>query len=166
MATTLLNAEQAKLLGRAIGVQEEEQSVGTTPGVGGTTAVVRILVAIGINPSTDRLLRRAAKLASGLGGELLAVHIHPPGDSSNVYHANVDWHLQQARQMGAHVEVLYSRDVATALVEHARKHGVTHLVVGQSDISRWQEAVRGSIINRILRFRAGIDIYIVPDSSR
>ena len=91
------------------------------------------------------------------------MHIHQPGEGTNVYHANVDWHLQQARQLGAHVEVVHARDIAAALVEQARKHNVTHLVLGQSDISRWQEVVRGSIVNRILRFRSGIDLYIVTD---
>ena len=124
---------------------------------------VRIMVAIGISPTTDRLIRRAAKLAQALHGELFAVHIHQPGEGTNVYHANVDWHLQQARQLGAHVEVVHARDIAAALVEQARKHNVTHLVLGQSDISRWQEVVRGSIVNRILRFRSGVDLYIVTD---
>ena len=124
------------------------------------------MVAIGISPSTDRLIRRAAKVAQGLGGQLFAVHIHPPGQGTNVYHANVDWYLQQARELGAHVEVVHARDIAAALVEQARKHNVTHLVLGQSDISRWQEAVRGSIVNRILRYRSGIDLYIVTDSGR
>ena len=124
------------------------------------------MVAIGISPTTDRLVRRAAKLTEVLGGELFAVHIHQPGDGSNVYHANVDWHLDQAREMGAHVEVVKATDIAAALVAQARKHEVTHLVLGQSDISRWQEVVRGSIINRILRFRSGIDLYIVTDPGR
>ena len=127
---------------------------------------VRVMVAVGISPSTDRLLRRAAKLAQALQGELFAVHIHRPREGSNIYHANVEWYLEQARQLGAHVEVLHARDVAAALIEQGRKHNITHLVIGQSDISRWQEALRGSIINRLLRFRSGIDLYIVTDPGR
>lgn len=128
-----------------------------------STSPVRVMVAIGINPNTERLLLRAAKLAHGLNGKLFAVHIHPPGGASNVYHANVEWHLDQARKLGAHVEVVRARDVAATLVQQGRKHGITHLVLGQSDISRWQEVLRGSIINRILRYRPGIDLYIVTD---
>ncbi len=127
---------------------------------------VRVMVAIGINPHTRRLLLRAAKLAQGLQGELFAVHIHAPGQGSHVYHANVEWHLDQARRLGAHIELVQSNDVATALVQQTRKHGITHLVMGQSDISRWQEVLKGSIINRIMRHRSGIDLYIVTDSGR
>jgi two-component system, OmpR family, sensor histidine kinase KdpD len=124
---------------------------------------VRVMVAIGINPSTERLLLRAAKLAQGLHGSLYAIHIHPQRKGSNVYHANVQWHLDQARRLGAVVEVVRSNDVAAALVKHARKHNITHLVMGQSDISRWQEVFRGSIINKIMRYRSGVDLYIVTD---
>ncbi len=147
-------------------MEEQGQPPDIPGGAGEATTGVRIMVAIGISPNADRLVRRAAKLAQALRGELFAVHIHPPGKGTNVYHANVDWHLQQARQLGAHVEVVHARDIAAALVEQARKHNVTHLVLGQSDISRWQEAVRGSIVNRILRYRSGIDLYIVTDPGR
>ena len=126
-------------------------------------APVRVMVAIGISPTTDRLVRRAAKLAEGLGGALFAVHVHQPGEGTNVYHANVEWHLHQAREMGAQVEIVHATDIAAALVGQVRKHRITHLVLGQSDISRWQEAVRGSVINRILRYRSGVDLYVVTD---
>ncbi len=144
-------------------MEDQPQAPDTPDGAADALTGVRIMVAIGISPTTERLIRRAAKLAQALRGELFAVHIHQPGEGTNVYHANVDWHLQQARQLGAHVEVVHARDIAAALVAQARKHNVTHLVLGQSDISRWQEVVRGSIVNRILRFRSGIDLYIVTD---
>jgi hypothetical protein len=42
--------------------------------------------------------------------------------------------------------------------------------VGQSDISRWREVTRGSVVNRMLRLiqeeNAAIDLYIVTASSR
>jgi two-component system sensor histidine kinase KdpD len=128
--------------------------------------LVRVLVAVGINPNSDRLLRRAAKLADGLGGDLLAVHVHQPGEGSSVYEANVHWHLEKARQLGAQVEVVEGSDVAAVLVDQVRKHGATHLVIGQSDITRWQEVRHGSIINRIMRYRSGVDLYIVTDPGR
>ena len=144
-------------------VQDHDEQIDGVEQSANPAVRVRVMVAIGINPSTKRLLLRAAKLANGLGGELYAIHVRPLSGSSNVYEANVNWHLQQARQMGATVEIVDSSDIAATLVEQVRKHGITHLVIGQSDISRWQEAVRGSIVNRILQFRSGVDLYIVTD---
>ena len=147
-------------------MEDEFELTDERTGTGKAPRRVRVMVAIGVSPSTDRLVRRAKKLADGLDGELFALHIHPRADQSNVSHANVEWHLARARQLGAHVHVVQSADIAGALVEQARTHGITHLVLGQSDISRWQEVLRGSIINRILRYRSGIDLYIVTDPER
>jgi two-component system sensor histidine kinase KdpD len=136
------------------------------PPVQEETVTVRVMVAIGINPNTERLLLRAARLAQGLNGELFAIHIQPTRSGSHGYQANVEWHLQQAHRLGAQIEIVRSDDVAAALIQAGRRHSITHLVLGQSDISRWQEVLRGSIVNRLLRFRSGIDIYIVTDPNQ
>lgn len=131
---------------------------------------VRVLVGLGINPDSQRLLQTAFRLAQGLGGELLALHIQPPGNPTRLYRTNLERHLQQARDLGARVEVVSGSDIATMLVRYGRAQGVTHLVVGQSDVSRWHEVTRGSIVNRLLRLiqqeQAGIDLYVVTSSSR
>ncbi len=61
-------------------------------------------------------------------------------------------------------------DVAATLVNYAVQQSATHLVVGQSDVSRWREITRGSVINRlqrmILQRGTRIDLYIVTSSSR
>jgi two-component system, OmpR family, sensor histidine kinase KdpD len=146
--------------------QETENTTLGDPGGEPGMPLVRVMVAIGINPNTERLLLRAARLAKGLQGELYAIHIQPSRSASHGYQANLEWHLQQARRMGAHVEIVHADDIAAALVQAGRQHNITHLVLGQSDISRWQEAIHGSIVNRLLRFRSGIDIYIVTDPGR
>ena len=135
-----------------------------------TPAAARVLVALGINPYSQRLLRAAARLAQGLGGDLLALHIAPPGNVTRLYETNLAWHLDQARELGAQIAVVEGTDVAELLIKHAREQRVTHLVVGQSDVSRWREVTRGSVINRMLRMildaQLGIDLYIVTGSSR
>jgi two-component system, OmpR family, sensor histidine kinase KdpD len=131
---------------------------------------VRVLVALGINPSSERLLRTAARLADELDGELIALHIAPPGQATKLYRSNLERHVQQARSLGARVEIVEGSDIAATLVKQARAMGVTHLVVGQSDVSRWREITRGSVINRMLRLMlqhgGGTDLYIVTASSR
>lgn len=130
-----------------------------------TPPVVKVLVAVGINPSCDLLLHRAARLTERLAGQLLAVHVHPPGSGTDVSQANVEWNLEYARSLGATISTVEGRDIAESLVNFGRKHDANILVVGQSDISRWQEAVRGSVINRILRMHPGMDLYVVSDES-
>jgi two-component system sensor histidine kinase KdpD len=131
---------------------------------------VRVLVALGINPNSQRLLLTAARLAEGLQGQLFAIHIEPPGPVTMLYEANRTRYLEKARELGAHVEIVKGEDVALTLVSYAQTHHMSHMVLGQSDVSRWREITRGSIINRILRMilsrQIGVDLYIVTASSR
>ena len=57
-----------------------------------------------------------------------------------------------------------SRDIARALVEVARQRQITQIVLGQPARSWWEELLRGSIVNRLLRLNADINIHIVPRS--
>ena len=66
--------------------------------------------------------------------------------------------------LGAEVIRTSSRDIASKLVEIARERQVTQLVLGQPARSYWEEMLRGSIINRVLRMSSDIDIHIVPRS--
>lgn len=138
---------------------------------GASTAIpVRVLVAIGINPYSERLLKTAARLAASFGGELYALHIAPPGKLTTLYTANLQRHFELARSLGANVETVEGSDIAVALVKHAHAQRITHVVLGQSDVSRWREITRGTVNNRIQRLilngGGGIDLYIVTASSR
>jgi two-component system, OmpR family, sensor histidine kinase KdpD len=50
-------------------------------------------------------------------------------------------------------------------VEIAHERQVTQLVLGQPARSHWEELLRGSIINRLLRMSTDIDIHLAPRST-
>jgi two-component system sensor histidine kinase KdpD len=43
-----------------------------------------------------------------------------------------------------------------------KERQVTQIVLGQPARSRWEEILRGSLINRLVRLNAGVDIHLVP----
>jgi two-component system sensor histidine kinase KdpD len=55
------------------------------------------------------------------------------------------------------------RDVAAELARVARERHVTQIVVGQPSRGRWQELLRRSVVNRLLRLSTGADIHVVQD---
>ena len=73
-------------------------------------------------------------------------------------------HALLAEDLGAEVIRTNSSDIAKTLVEIAHKRQVTQLVLGQPARSHWEELLRGSIINRLLRMSTDIDIHLVPRS--
>jgi len=52
--------------------------------------------------------------------------------------------------------------VADALIEFARREGITHVVFGQSARSRWDVLLHGSVINRFLRDVRDASVHVVP----
>jgi len=73
-------------------------------------------------------------------------------------------HAVLAEDLGAEVIRTSSHDIAKTLVKIAHERQVTQLVLGQPARSHWEELLRGSIINRLLRLSTDIDIHLVPRS--
>jgi two-component system sensor histidine kinase KdpD len=124
---------------------------------------IRIMVCVGYNPTSQLLIRRASQLASAFGGELIAVHIQRAASEVPGYRTMLDQNLALARQLGAQVLIEYGTDIARVLARVAQASNVTHVVMGESARSRWEEIRTGSLVQQLLRASRGIDIYIVAD---
>ena len=73
--------------------------------------------------------------------------------------------IRFARQLGAKLVKLKGSRVADALVEFAKREGITHVIFGQSARSRWNLLVHGSIVDRFLREVRNATVQIVPVGS-
>ena len=124
---------------------------------------IRVMVCVGYNPSSQRLIERASFLARTLGGELLAVHIQIADSAAPGYQTMLQRNMDFARSLGARVAVERGTALAETIAQFAQSNGVTHLVMGESARSRLEEVRRGSLVRQLLRASRGIDIYIVAD---
>jgi two-component system sensor histidine kinase KdpD len=70
--------------------------------------------------------------------------------------------IRFAQQLGAKVVKLKNSRVADALVEFAKREGITHVIFGQSARSRWNLLMHGSIVDRFLRDVRNATVQIVP----
>ncbi|MFL5667582.1 MAG: universal stress protein [Ktedonobacteraceae bacterium] len=143
----------------------------------------RVLVGFDARPHTREVIRDAWRLAHGLHAELIAVSIQPEGylafmsmligwlkyggeakQKREAAQRRLEEHAVLAEDLGAEVIRTKSSDIARTLVKIARERQVTQLVLGQPARSHWEELLRGSIINRVLRMSTDIDIHLVPRS--
>src|SRR6266571_3783026 len=143
----------------------------------------RVLVGFDSRPHTRQVIRDAWRLAHGLHADFIAVSIQPEGylaftskligllkyggEAKRKREAalrRLQEHATLAEDLGAEVIRTQSSDIARTLVEIAREHQVTQIVLGQPARSHWEELIRGSIINRLLRLSTDIDIHLVPRS--
>ena len=123
----------------------------------------RIMAAVTAAPGTDVLLRRAARIASRVNGELDVVHVivgdtSPPGDGQPI-----DRLRQLAADLGARWHEIEDDDPARALVSFAREHQITQIVIGSVQHSWWHIADGGPIVRRVIHEAGafGIDVHLI-----
>ena len=124
----------------------------------------RIMVSVTAAPGTEAIVRRASQLAARIKAELHIAHI----TSDAVTRRSGDERLASVRQVAADVGAswheLDTDDPAGALIEFARSHHITQIVIGSSQCSRWAELTGGGpTVKRVSRLavRAGIDVHIL-----
>jgi two-component system sensor histidine kinase KdpD len=123
----------------------------------------RIMVCVGFNPASQRLIQRAGFLAHALGGELIAIHIQSTESAAPGYQMMLEHNMKLANQLGARILIERGSPMAEVLARAAQANRVTHLVMGESARSRLDEVRRGSLVRQVLSATRGIDVYIVAD---
>ncbi|MGD0880854.1 MAG: universal stress protein [Acidimicrobiales bacterium] len=124
----------------------------------------RILVGVTTAPGTEAIVRRAARMANRIKADLDAVHVVVGRAAPRPEDGRLAALRQAVADVGAEWNEVHGDDPAHTIVEFAREHHVTQIVVGSSARSRWQELMGGgSIVRRISRLAApaAIDVHII-----
>lgn len=153
--------EVAETLGRSSSAR------GSAPGAAPTTPVSgRVLVCLAsASPRAALMLRRAARIAGRLNTDWFAVHVETPSESPMRIDAEAQRKLirsvELARELGAEIAVVRSRDPVTAVVDFARSHGVAHVIVGRSGQKGWRRVLRRTFVDRLLDEAHDLDVHVV-----
>jgi two-component system, OmpR family, sensor histidine kinase KdpD len=135
-------------------------------GLDGAVIPEKVMVAMASRGSAKNLLRVGSRIAGRLATDWFAVYVETPkeepGRIAPADHAALADNIQFAKHLGAKVVQLKGSRVADALVEFAKREGVTHVIFGQSARSRWDLALHGSIVDRFLRDVRDATVQIVP----
>jgi len=134
-------------------------------------AAGRIMVAMSSNPPRGaHLLRRAARLAGRLATDWYVVYVETPGEAPDRIDSEAQRHLleneQRARELGANVVRLKAVDPAAALLDFARTHRVSDVVVGRTRVAWWRRYLRLSVFDRLVDGSAGFDLHVVSFAER
>ncbi len=123
----------------------------------------RLLVCVGANPASARLVRAGRRIAGTLRCEWVALHVETPGTGplgESDRAALVD-NLQLADEFGARAVTLQGHDVAEEVLAYARAHNVTRIVVGKPTRRRVRDRLRGSLVDRLVRGSGDVDVYVI-----
>ncbi|MFD2617953.1 KdpD-like non-kinase potassium sensor [Terrilactibacillus laevilacticus] len=127
----------------------------------------KILVCVQYSQTAEKLIRRGWRMANRLKADLyvLTVIDQDPNDMTDVIKQKIKYWEALCEQLHATflIEQKNKRKPAQVIVNIAKKYYITQILIGQSARTRWEEIVRGSIVNEIMRNTTNIDIHIVAD---
>jgi two-component system, OmpR family, sensor histidine kinase KdpD len=124
----------------------------------------RVMVAVSPVPGTDALIRRAARMASRLKGELDVLHVAASDGTRSGGRRDAEKLRQLAADVGARWYEIEGDDPTKGITSFAQEHQITQIVIGSSQRSRWQQLTGGgSKVTRIIREAGplGIDVHVI-----
>ncbi len=123
----------------------------------------RILVCVGPNPRSIRLIRAAKRMAAGLRAEWLAVYVEAPHKvrpSENDLRQLAE-HMRLAESLGAETVTLSGPKVSEAVLSYARERNVTKIIIGKPTHPQWKDKLFGSMLDELVRGSGEIDVYVI-----
>jgi two-component system sensor histidine kinase KdpD len=126
----------------------------------------KVMVAIASRGSAKKLLRMGSRISGRLASDWYAVYVQTPAEEMGRIkpedYAALQENIRLAEDLGARVVKLRARSIADALIDFARREGITHVVFGQTSRSRWDILLHGSVINRFLDEVRDATVQVVP----
>ncbi|MBU0744877.1 MAG: DUF4118 domain-containing protein [Gammaproteobacteria bacterium] len=123
----------------------------------------KLLVGISSNKTTEKILLIAHRMAADLEADWYAVHVESlqqvkyTEKSRNQLYRNINL----AEELGAKVVSLSGSNIADEIVSFAKQKNVTLIITGLSQRSRWQEIIRGSVLNKLIKNASPINVLVV-----
>lgn len=123
----------------------------------------RIMVCIGANPRSIRLIHAARRLAAVLRTEWIAVYVEAP---SKVRPSEQDLrqltdHMRLAESLGAETVTLSGQRMSDEILTYARSRNVSKIIIGKPTHPRWKDKLFGSPLDEIVRGSGDIDVYVI-----
>ena len=130
----------------------------------------RVMVCMSSNPDGTRLIRRAELMAAGLAARLYAVYVETAKERPDRITAKdretLAGNMALAQSLGATVVRVTAARTVDGLIEFARREGITHVIIGQTQRSRWDLLIRGSVLDRFLREVPDASVEVLGESQR
>ncbi len=123
----------------------------------------RLLVCVGPDALSERVVRAARRLALAHHAQWLAAYVETPSlqrlpqdARDRVLHT-----LRLAGELGAETANLSGDSVAAELIALARTRNCSKIIVGKPLTPRWRDRLKRSLVDELIRTSGAIDIYVI-----
>ncbi|MDP3705524.1 MAG: sensor histidine kinase KdpD [Legionellaceae bacterium] len=125
----------------------------------------KILVCVGANPESLKLIRTAKRMASSLQAEWMAVYVDIPHFHASTQKRNhAIQYLRLAQQLGAETHVLIGSDIVKEIMGFSRVNNITQIMVWKHETKTWRHFFKRHKADEILAHCGEINVYIVTGS--
>ncbi|HTA63906.1 MAG TPA: sensor histidine kinase KdpD, partial [Xanthomonadaceae bacterium] len=123
----------------------------------------RLLVCVGPDALSERVVRAARRLALAHHAQWLAVYVETPSLQKLPQEARdrVLQTLRLAGELGAETANLSGDSVASELIAFARSRNISKIIVGKPLTARWRDRLKRSLVDELIRASGHIDIYVI-----
>jgi two-component system sensor histidine kinase KdpD len=122
----------------------------------------RLLVCVGSNLRSMKVIRRARRMAVSMHAEWIVVHVETPRlKLSDQERSNAIQNLRLAEKLGAETRVLNGLNIAKEILNFAREKNVTKIVLSKQTRAPWKDFIFGSLANEIVEKSGEIDVYLI-----
>lgn len=128
----------------------------------------RVMVCVSASPFSAQLIRAARRLSEGLRAEFLAVHVDTSGrrfPMGEKEHDRIARNMRLAEDLGGKTITAVGIDIVHEILDIARSHNVTSIVVGKPRHSRLWEIMHGSLVDKLIRHSSGINVYVIQGAA-
>ncbi|GGN32703.1 sensor histidine kinase KdpD [Deinococcus daejeonensis] len=136
----------------------EQGAAGLAAGLG---VQERVVVAVAAEETGARLIRRGGQLAQRLHADLQVVTVRSGRISAERARLLDTFRAVTVALGGEFIVLDPAGGVAATLIRHVQAAQATHVVLGESSRSRWEEFLRGDIIRSVLRQTRNVDVYVI-----
>ncbi|MDZ8031273.1 MULTISPECIES: universal stress protein [unclassified Nostoc] len=147
---------------REVADNVEENAIASTPNGQFCNIHERVLVCVSTYPNSVQLLRRGARLANYMNAPLYTLFV---ADPERFLTKEESLHIHTCEKLCKEFEGTFLRvtnsNIANAIAQVAERHRITQIVIGESQRSRWQMLLKGSLTQKLVRLLKNIDLHII-----
>jgi two-component system, OmpR family, sensor histidine kinase KdpD len=122
----------------------------------------RVLACISTYPNSMQLLRRGARIAGYMHAKLYVLFVNEPDRFlTKAESLHIETCQRLCQEFGGEFVQVRDYNVVKAIAQTAKQYRITQIVIGESQKSRWQIFLKGSLVQNILQLLKNVDIHII-----
>ena len=122
----------------------------------------RVLVCVSTYPNSLQLLRRGARLANYMNAPFYALFVSDPDRFlTKAESLHIETCEKLCKEFNGQFLRVNGNKIAKAIADVAKQYRITQIVIGESQQSRWNLLLRGSLTQNLVRSLKHVDLHII-----